>query len=217
MGTRAITKKAQYQLYRSNDLNALGPSGDVIQLTASGTLKIGDVVYYSAASTVAKSATGSNHDKIAGVVIGGQSTYDSIIDDSALVGTTAATDGQRVLVLLHGIAYVVVAAAIAAGVAIVADTATAGRVKAATAHTATAADPTQATTTQVNSTVPAGATPVTSSAANGAIITAGAITNGAITAGAITVAGEGNNRIIGKVINAGAGAASVVLAWINVH
>ncbi len=220
---RTLTKVAQYHIYRADDLNTIGPSGDVIPLAAAATLLVGDLVYLSAARTVNKSTTLANHDKIIGVVIGGDSIgTNAILPDSSMVGTTAATVGQTVHVLVKGIAYVKVAAAIAAGVAIVADTTTAGRVKAATDFAVTAAgNGTLAVSAPTVGTlaIAAGGTPVTSAAANGATDIAGApgggVLSGAVSGGVLS--GEGNNRVIGKVLDAGSGAASVVLAWINIH
>lgn len=197
--------RSKYTVLRATELNDLGPGGMVIPFTASGDLKAGDAVYLSAAATVAKSTTASNHDKVIGIVIGGDSLGGDVVDDSALVGTIVALSGAKVQVLVQGVGYVVTAAAIAAGVSIVADTVTAGRVKASAAVTATGANPTQAA-----STIDAGATGVTSSGANGAIIT-----NGAITQGAVTVAGAGMGRIIGRMLNASSGAGIAALAWIN--
>lgn len=230
MAAREISSRQRYSLFRDSGSGAPAAGGDVISMIAAATLLVGDVAYISAANTVNKSLTSSDHDKVIGIVVGGQSIDNSplpstVMDESGDVGTTAATVNQVVLILVRGFAYVKVAAAIAAGVSIVADTTTSGRVKAATAIAATAANPTQAATTAANptqaaSSINAGAVAVTSSAANGAIITngaitAGAITNGAITAGAITATGQGTGRLLGRMIEAGAGAASVALAWIN--
>lgn len=215
MPTYQVSSRPRYAIFRDNELGTIAPGGDCIQFTANGTLKLGDVVYLSSSTTVAISVTGSNHDKVIGVVVGGQALGSSAVnDDAALVGTTAATNGQTVIVLVRGVAYVVLAGTIAAGVSIVADTTTAGRVKAATALTGSGANPTQANPTQAASTIDAGATAVTSSAANGAIITNGAITAGAITQGAVSLAGEGTGRIIGRLLQNGA-VTNKKLAWIN--
>lgn len=217
-------RRTRYEVFGGSELNELVPGGEVIQFTASGTLLVGDLVYFSAASTVAKSNNTANHTKIAGVVVGGQSTDGAIIDEETYVGITAATDGQTVLVLVRGLAYVKGAAAIAAGLPLVADTTTAGRVKAATDFAVTA--PTIGTITvsaptigTLDATVDAGAVAVTSSAANGAIATVVGAPGGGVLSGAPAggvLSGEGNARIIGKAIEACSGAADVFLAWIRI-
>ena len=85
--------------------NAIG--GIVHAFTASGTLLVGDAVYLSAANIVAKSATAANYAGFVGFVAGGDSTGDII---GSPVGTTAATDGQLVLVQISGIARAIVGA-----------------------------------------------------------------------------------------------------------
>lgn len=98
---------------------ALSPAvgGTVLPFTAAATLLIGDVVYLSAANTVNKSATAATVGAaFMGVVVGGD-TFDRMgqvqsddINQTTLVGQTAATVGQRVLVQIAGVANVVAGA-----------------------------------------------------------------------------------------------------------
>lgn len=121
---------------QGNPVSALSvgnPGGDIRIYTASGTLLVGDVVYFSAANTVAKSATQADYIKFAGVVVGGESLQDFIAQntDLQLAGgsqLTAALTGKRVIVQITGEARVIGGAVIAAGTAVTVDTGTAGRV-----------------------------------------------------------------------------------------
>ncbi len=97
---------------------------------SSGTLLIGDIVYYnnSAFGTVTKSATLSNYTQVvAGVVVGGAQTNNEILQDDAMIGTLAANVSERVLVAYQGIVKVMSGAAITALVRVGPGTATAGR------------------------------------------------------------------------------------------
>jgi hypothetical protein len=118
--TSLITEKTQ------GETGSLG--GRVIRQLAAGTLLIGDVVYVSAADTVAKSTTNANYAGFAGVVVGGDSyaTDGSICSDSTIVGATAATVGQAVLVQIDGIAYIKSDGAILAGSLVIPDASVAG-------------------------------------------------------------------------------------------
>lgn len=80
--------------------------GEVRIFLAADSLKIGDVVYVSAANKVAKSTTLANYNTLAGVVVGGarHTMFASVA--SADVGTLTATANQRVLVLKQGRAWV---------------------------------------------------------------------------------------------------------------
>lgn len=81
--------------------------GQVKKFLAAGTLLIGDVVYISAAETVAKSTTNADYAAYAGVVVGGASFGKDIANsDSTMVGQTAALVGEEVYVQIDGIAYV---------------------------------------------------------------------------------------------------------------
>lgn len=93
----------------SVDDNAVcGVGGNVRRFLAAGTLLIGDVVYISAAETVAKSTTNADYAGFAGVVVGGDSYSKEgyVANESTLVGQTAALVGEVVLVQIDGIALV---------------------------------------------------------------------------------------------------------------
>jgi hypothetical protein len=110
------------------DTEVGGVGGIVIRVLAGATLLLGDVVYYSAADTVNKSATNANYAGFAGVVVGGQ-TYDpagTVMDTSTEVGGTAATVGQWVLVQINGIAFIKSDGAILAGSLVIPDASVAG-------------------------------------------------------------------------------------------
>lgn len=104
--------------------------GRVIRLLAGATLLIGDVVYVStaAAETALKSTTNANYAGFAGVVVGGASfnSLGYINDDSSIVGQTAATSGEWVLVQIDGIAYVKSDGAITYGALVIPDASVAG-------------------------------------------------------------------------------------------
>lgn len=116
------------------ELGVSGVGGEVKMFTSAAALNIGDLVYFSAADTVNKSAVAATTGiPFAGVVVGGESTNDFIAEDAQLAGAAvvAATSGagKRTLVQVSGIAWVTSdAAAIAAGLAVTEGTGTAGRV-----------------------------------------------------------------------------------------
>lgn len=143
-----------WEIAQEDDVG-LSPGGKVLRLTAAAALNIGDFVFLSAAKTVNKSIVIADHRKRIGVVVGGARTDGRVMQDTTNVGMQAAAINEEVLVCVSGVAYIVVAAAIAAGVHIKPDTVTAGRVQAAGSGFAIAA----------------GAVAVTSTAANGDIIT----------------------------------------------
>ena len=160
--------------------------GTVVQFKAGAALKLGDVVYISAADTVNKSTTAADHRKRIGVVVGGAHTNDEVVDDSTLYNVSTAADADEdVLVLVFGIAYVTVAGALSAGDLIIPDTVTAGRVKAG-------ADISVGIGT-LDATIDAGAVAVTSSGANGAIATV---------TGSPSIAGDTANRALGMMLEA---------------
>lgn len=108
------------------DVGSVG--GRTIKLLAAGTLLIGDVVYVSAANTVAKSTTNANYAGFAGVVVGGK-TYDAggrVSTAAGDIGDTAATVGQWVLVQVDGIARIKSDGAILAGSLVIPDASVAG-------------------------------------------------------------------------------------------
>lgn len=103
----------------------------VILTAAATTLLIGDAVYLTTtAGVVDKSTTNANYKGMVGIVVGGKS-FDSegrVAFDSGLVGSTAATSGQSVIVAIDGsIVYGIVGTAITAGQVLAASAATAGR------------------------------------------------------------------------------------------
>lgn len=114
------------------DVAAEYVGGQVIRALAGAALLIGDVVYWSAANTVNKSATTAAYAAFAGVVVGGANTFFQCIDNDADLGITAADTGEEVLVQISGIAWVLAAAATAAG-ATVGVVTTSGRVDDSTA------------------------------------------------------------------------------------
>lgn len=113
----------------SADIGVPTYGGQIARYTANGVLKIGDVVYVSAANTVSKSNTQANYATFAGVVVGSLVDFDGAVvgDDSNLVGSSL-TSGAEVLVQISGIAKVVADAAITVGTRISQGATTAGRV-----------------------------------------------------------------------------------------
>ncbi len=146
--------------------------GEVRIYIAADTLRIGDVVYESANNSANTSTTGTDHEKVLGVVVGGRSTGMDCSLLSADVGTIAALPNRPAVIMRRGRTYVrvdtVTADTVHAGERIKPSTLTKGRVKPASAT--------------LTATLNSGATPVTSSAANGAII---------------TVAGDGFTKVFG--------------------
>lgn len=90
-----------------NNRGVASPGGLIYVFTAAATLLTGDVVYISAANTVAKSATAANLAGFAGVVVGGRATGYRPITESGRTGITAALVGQEVFVQRSGIVRVV--------------------------------------------------------------------------------------------------------------
>lgn len=110
-----------------------GVGGPTIEIAAGAALKIGDVAYISAASTVNKSATAANGAFFAGVVVGGGSDFGASSEalgfDRANVGLSGIVpSGKAAMLQIAGIAYVVAGDAILAGASVGFDTGTAGRV-----------------------------------------------------------------------------------------
>jgi hypothetical protein len=117
-----------------------GVGGTCVILKAAGTLLVGDIVFASAANTVNKSATASDYGAFVGVVVGGDSLGDTVLDttlnQASYVGQTAALVNERVTVQIDGIAYVIAGVGgLAAGNACYPSGATAGRTV-TTSHTA---------------------------------------------------------------------------------
>lgn len=115
--------------------------------SASASLKVGDIVFVTAAvsgvPTVTKSATAANYAGFVGVVVGGPATQ-----NYAVYGTGAAACdaiGQYVLVQIDGIALVVAEGTITAGTnfSVISTATTAGRVIAGTTQGAMVGIPLQ--------------------------------------------------------------------------
>lgn len=79
--------------------------GRVVEMTASGALLIGDAVLVSAADTVLKTETTTDHKNRLGIVVGGTATNMKVLSGSDAVGLAAAASGEQVLVQIDGIAY----------------------------------------------------------------------------------------------------------------
>ena len=190
--------------------------GRVIRAIAAATLKIGDVVFWSASRKVDKTPTATtNHYKVAGVVVSGKNFHNEVPHDASIVGSTAALVDEEVIVCFSGVCFVVADAAIAAGVPIAPSTTVAGRVRPATALAAAAAGLGTLAVAAAELSIAAGATPVTSTAANGTIISvAGDGLTGALAAAALS--GDLLDVKIGRIIEAATDAADVRLALINV-
>lgn len=107
----------------------VGQFGGIIKrFNVASTILLGDVVYISAANTVAKSTTNGDYAKFAGVVVGG-SSFDvsgSVNTESTLVGQTAAVNGGWVLVMTDGIAFIKSDGAILASSLVIPDASVAG-------------------------------------------------------------------------------------------
>lgn len=154
----------------------VGIGGMVIRAKAAAALNIGDAVFISAANTVNKSTTAADYQKRAGIVVGGENMFMTVLQDDDDIGEIAADANEDVLVCIAGMCRGVAGATLAAGDRLIADGSTAGRLKVGAIITAT---------------VDSGGTTVTSTAANGAII---------------TVAGDGISTIIGQAWTAAAAA-----------
>lgn len=98
----------------SEDGNPASPGGNCIEMVASGALLIGDAVLVSAADTVLKTVTTTDHKNRLGIVVGGATTFMQVLTGSDAVGLAAAASGEKVLVQIRGIAWVTADAAIAA-------------------------------------------------------------------------------------------------------
>lgn len=131
----------------------VGLGGIVIRAKAAAVLNIGDAVFISAANTVDKSTTATDYAKRAGIVVGGENTFQNVLQDDDDIGESAADANEDVLVCIAGMARAVAGAVIAAGDRMIADGTTAGRLKVGALLT-----------------IASGGTAVTSTAANGDII-----------------------------------------------
>jgi len=118
-----------------SDVDYADIGGTVIEMKAAGTLLCGDVVYISAADTVAKHTTVANYDANTGigVVVGGAAT-NMQYTRTTVGGVTAALVNQRVLVQINGVAECVSGAALVTiGSTVRASAVTAGRLGASAA------------------------------------------------------------------------------------
>lgn len=115
----------------AQDLVVPSYGGDVAVFTAAAALKVGDLVFLSAANTVNKSNTNADYAACVGVVVGGYSdTYGMVVADDVTnaVGTQTIASGSKVLVQINGIAPVVCDAAVTVGTRVGQGATTAGRV-----------------------------------------------------------------------------------------
>lgn len=116
----------------SGDVEAPAASGGpTIPFTAGAALKIGDVVYSSAAAGVVnKSNVAANGAFFVGVVVGGGGSFGGnySLNDSGSTGLSLVASGKIAQVQVAGIAWVVAGAAISANASVGLDTTTAGRV-----------------------------------------------------------------------------------------
>ncbi len=128
MGGTVVPSNFPSIISQENDAGNGQVGGKVVKLLAAGTLLIGDVVYLSAADTVAKSTTQANYATYLGVVVGGYS-YDvngCVTTDADDVGVTAALVGEWVIVQVDGIARVKSDGAILATSLVIPDATVAG-------------------------------------------------------------------------------------------
>lgn len=103
----------------------------VIELTtSSNTLLHGDVVYIDTNGDVAKSITSTLYDRMAGVVVGGDVSYNDALNTEIDTGNTAAEVGDNVIVANAGIAYCIASSIFSAGTILSPSTTVAGRVQA---------------------------------------------------------------------------------------
>ncbi len=114
-----------------------GVGGQTRRVTAAAALNIGDVVYYTSAMKVNKSAVAATVGvPFAGVVVGGDSfdkegriSYETLVLGSPVAASAA--DGDIVIIQTDGIAAVRADSAVAAGAAVIGGT-TAGQIAAGT-------------------------------------------------------------------------------------
>lgn len=114
--------------------NANQPGGVTKYYLANDSLRLGDVVYLSAANKVAKSATLADYNTLTGVVVGGVRTSMNANINRDTTQTLVATANQRVVVLRQGRYWLkcdTTTGGIAAGVQVI-PSLVAGKVKART-------------------------------------------------------------------------------------
>lgn len=120
-----------YLWYSTSDNETpLRPGGICVVGTAGASLLIGDAVYLSAVDTFNKSGTVANYAGLKGIVVGGEQTFMQTHQADALIGSmVAAKTGERVIVMVQGIAKTLSDAALATlNTKITAGATTAGRV-----------------------------------------------------------------------------------------
>ncbi len=119
----------RFRIAAEDDRGNCSKGGDVFIAIAAVALNAGDVVFFSANETVSKSITATDHDQVAGVVVGGTRSYmNALTFDTTAALFNVAQANEQVLVQRAGIAVVTAGAAITIGVPVKPDTGTAGRV-----------------------------------------------------------------------------------------
>ena len=116
-----------------DEIKPNGVGGDISQFIPVVAMNLGDIVFFSGGNdSVTKGILPSAYNGMAGVVVGGDLTQDFIAEDAQMASNTilqVCTAGKRVLVQMSGIAWVMSGAvAVAGGVPVTVDGATAGRV-----------------------------------------------------------------------------------------
>jgi hypothetical protein len=128
-GSHKPTNAAYMNHAETGDFPA-SPGGIVLQGLATVALKVGDIVHLDTVlDSWTKDVTPANYATLTGVVIGGQLTFDSAVQtDSAIGVLPAAGVGQRVLVMVGGVAKVLSdVALVTRGTKITGGSVTAGR------------------------------------------------------------------------------------------
>jgi len=101
--------------------------GLVVRAKAALTLLIGDAVWISGDGTVSKTAVAADHQKAAGLVIGGRAFGRSAVQRQNDVGVQAGLVNEEIYVCVLGLCWGVAQAAIVAGAVVKPDVTTAGR------------------------------------------------------------------------------------------
>lgn len=123
----------------NSDVTQAPVGGIVLPFKASGTLNVGDAVYFTAnADEVTKSTTQANYVTFAGFVVGGtrngmEAVAADLVPGAAIATLQAAQNGETVLVQITGVGIAISGAIIAPGQRVLAEGAgTAGRIVAGT-------------------------------------------------------------------------------------
>jgi hypothetical protein len=128
-GSHKPTNTAYMNHAESGDFPA-SPGGIAIQGLALIALNVGDIVFLSSTlDSWTKTVTPGNYATLTGIVIGGQLTFDQAVQNDSAIGVLpAAGIGQRVLVMVGGVAKVLADVALATrGTKITGGSVTAGR------------------------------------------------------------------------------------------